>query len=135
PNSYHGVEIGMTLAQVKATGATVIKIEADQGGCTLVRSQGSTAPAGEPDVTLSPSGRVSDLAADGTSAVTPDGIRLGSSKADVLKAWPKAQHTPDFWVAPVPGNAKAQYLFDFDTAHGTLAGLLLTSTDRDDCAN
>lgn len=132
PTGYHGIRLGMTLAQATAAGAT--RVETRAGGCAVLRSKGSAAPPNAGDVVMSPSGRVSDISAFGASAVTPEGIHVGSSQADVLKAWPQAEQTPDFWVAPVPGNRQAQYLFGFDQ-HGTLGGLVLTTVPREDCAN
>lgn len=133
PTGYGGIRLGMPLAKVRATGATLIDPVGGWSGCTRVRSKGSTLPAGESDITLSPAQTVADISAD-ASAVTPEGIRLGSPKATVLAAWPQAKEDPDFWDAPVPGNPKAQIIFGFDS-HGRLAGMTLTTIPRDDCAN
>ncbi|MFL6061060.1 MAG: hypothetical protein ACJ72E_07510, partial [Marmoricola sp.] len=67
----------------------------------------------------------------GPGQMTPEGIGLGSSLADVKKAYPHGHPTTDSsWVTPLPGNTEYQFLVD-RTTHEVYEMDMIT--DQQDC--
>lgn len=112
PTGYDGIELGMTLAQAEAAGATVVP---DQGpaACLGLHLPHSTAPVHASQVLVSTARGTVVLIIAPPGATTPEGIHDGSTQAQTLAAWPDAKLGPIDWTVSVPGNPKATYEFGF----------------------
>lgn len=131
PVGYAGVRLGMTAAQARAAGATFGTAGAAPG-CRGFRLAHSAAAANEYDGWLSAKHGVVLIVSDVASAATPEGMRVGSTPAQVRAAYPDAEHAPDFWRAAVPGHAGTSYWWDY--AGGEVGALTLVRDDQD-CVN
>ncbi len=66
---------------------------------------------------------------------TPRGIKIGSTKAQLKKAYPKLRESENALWIPVPGNAKkAQYLFLLDR-RGKRVDQIALALKTQDCFN
>lgn len=126
PNGYDGIELQMTLAEAKAAGLTVLHATGADG----CRS-GMLPDFGIPAVIVSGDRGVVMISAPDASATTREGIHIGSTKEQVMAAYPDARREPDFWQAAVPGNRGAHYWFDL--ADGKVSGWTLEKAQ--DCVN
>lgn len=126
PTGYDGIELGMTLAEAKAAGLTVLH-STGTDGCR----SGMLPDFGIPAVIISPDRGVVMISAPDASATTREGVHIGSTKEQVMAAYPDARREPDFWQAAVPGNRGAHYWFDL--ADGKVKGWTLEKAQ--DCVD
>lgn len=129
PTEDAGLRLGMSGEQVIAAGGTVV---GPAGAC-----QGVNPPGMQPeqDSTL---GYLSALPGKGVVAlfaqagqVTPEGISIGSSRADVERAYPDGHLEPmkGAWIAPIGENAH----YRFDLEHGSTVRMSLEAEGQQDC--
>ena len=137
PDGYRGLRLGMTLEQAKATGDLKL-VDAPRGGlaagCAGFRFTGQPAAPGQGVVEAGVDGYYS--AAHGLAAIfarpgmsTPEGIRLGSTWAQVHRAYPDGRFNGDhYWIVSTgPGTA---YEFGIDSTH-TVHEMDVMRTDQD----
>ncbi|GGV35538.1 hypothetical protein GCM10010182_69400 [Actinomadura cremea] len=111
PDGYGALKLGMTRAEAEATGVITVTGE-PPGGPTCGSFElkefpsGANAAGGNFSAGL---GIASIFAAEGMR--TPEGIEIGSSEADLAKAYPDLQQGPNLSFVTVPGNPKAVYSF------------------------
>ncbi|MEV0348228.1 hypothetical protein AB0H88_20850 [Nonomuraea sp. NPDC050680] len=111
PYGYGDLKLGMTASKARATGRIVHKAVGDSARCTGWDLKEN--PYGEYRVGMYISkkrGVAMIVAPPGLK--TPQGIRLGSSKAQLKAAYPGLRRGPGGYPsATVPGNKKAFYMF------------------------
>ena len=130
PTGLGALQLGMTRQQAEATGLVKPFTHADDTNCawttTLVDAPPTDTTAGT--VLASDMFGVAAIFAYG-SIDTPEHIKLGSTNAEVTKAYPSAnlkgstEHGNVF--AKVPGNGSASYRFELQGALVTEVALLL----------
>ncbi len=112
----HAVELGASEAEVKAAGWTVgdQPIPGREQACPKVAS--IKLPSGEEgDLSISAKDGVSYITGGGDMH-TPEGIKIHSLPADVMKAYPQVKVSPEEaksgadLTVPVPGNPQASYV-------------------------
>lgn len=120
PAGLDGVQVGMTLAELEALGGVDIDTTQQGGACYGSFTRGEVSgwishrrefPAG--DSLDTSEWRVTVIRTD-ADVQTPDGIRAGSPKSDVLTAYPGLVEgdTFDSYTA-VPGRPDLRWVFDF----------------------
>jgi hypothetical protein len=125
--SWHGIRIGMTLKQAKAT--KKLKPGKFTGPCMYTSFKKYPAPQG---VMISRKIGVAVIGAPST-ARTPRGIGVGSTAKQVRKAYPTYKAHIDFSIAKVPGYKHVEYGFQLGKDDKVV--YMWVMTDRQDCAN
>ncbi|NUT40810.1 MAG: hypothetical protein HOV86_12560 [Thermoactinospora sp.] len=133
PHGYGKVKLGMSLKQAKATKKIVLKMRGEGGGCSGWDLKAH--PTGKDSVGLYISRNVGVAGIFAwKGAKTPEGIGLGSTKAQLKKAYPKLKTAASgFPMVSVPGNSKAYYLFLLNSK-GKVREMGL-ALDTQDCFN
>lgn len=126
PEGYDGVRLGMRGAEVRAAGVVVRA----RGGCADLVLPGVAAGVG--GGLLSSTVGVALITTTERHVVTPEGIHVGSTLAQVQAAYPHLHRAPDFWAVGVPGHPGTSYWLGF--RHGRLGGLTLV-LDRQNCVS
>jgi hypothetical protein len=109
PDGVGDLKLGMSLQAALGTGLLTGKSAVDPGGCDAGYRLKSTANS---VIWVSADKKIIAI---GAEAATPEGITVGSSRADVKRAYPKYNHVSDpepmdgRGLAAVPGNSKAQF--------------------------
>lgn len=111
------VEVGMGLAQARAAAGQELRQEGDDlGGCVYYAPRSKS-----PDVSLMViEGIVSRIDVDEASTTsTQEGIRIGSSEADVKRTYPtttvsKHHYTDGHYLRVLSENGQTAYLFETD---------------------
>ena len=144
PTGFDGITLGMSLDEVKATdAATFPDGEGEAGACvwfTFVNAPGEESDSATPDPSMTsydgligPKGVELLVAREGMK--TPEGIELGSTKAEALAAYPNAEFRSDFgnYRAHVEGQPNdAAFFF---TLRGGKVSNLNISLDTPQCFN
>lgn len=120
----------MTAEQAQATGKIVSKKSSGECSGWDLKAQ----PTGSDSVGLYVSKKVGlALIASPAGVKTPQGIGIGSTDAELRKAYPKLEESAsgNLFIA-VPGNPEAVY--NFQLSNGKLDGLSLALKNQD-CAN
>ncbi|MEO3787978.1 hypothetical protein ABGB12_32015 [Actinocorallia sp. B10E7] len=112
PYGYGKLKIGQTKSQARGTGLIVLKRR--DGGCTGFDLKTHRTGRDQVGGYISKKfGVVAIFARKGMK--TPRGITLGSTKAQVKKAYPALREDINVWWVPAPGSKKkTQYWFLFD---------------------
>jgi hypothetical protein len=105
PDGYSKIKLGMTYDQAVATGMLASKGDPPgDAGCV-----GPLSTNNKVMVAISKASGVVGIFAQTTDVSTPDGIRLGSTLAQVNAAYPKAtQDAKGDWIVPTTGRARFQ---------------------------
>jgi hypothetical protein len=109
PDGVGDLKLGMSLQAALGTGLLTGKSAVDPGGCDAGYRLKSTANS---VIWFSADKKIIAI---GAEAATPEGITVGSSRADVKRAYPKYNQVSDpepmdgRGLAAVPGNSKAQF--------------------------
>jgi hypothetical protein len=109
PDGVGDLKLGMSLPAALGTGLLTGKSAVDPGGCDAGYRLKSTANS---VIWFSADKKIIAI---GAEAATPEGITVGSSRADVKRAYPKYDQVSDpepmdgRGLAAVPGNSKAQF--------------------------
>jgi hypothetical protein len=109
PDGVGDLRLGMSLPAALGTGLLTGKSAVDPGGCDAGYRLKSTANS---VIWFSADKKIIAI---GAEAATPEGITVGSSRADVKRAYPKYDQVSDpepmdgRGLAAVPGNSKAQF--------------------------
>jgi hypothetical protein len=128
PYGYGAVKLGMTAKQAKATGAIVKKMPGN-GGCSGWDLKRFPTPKNSVGLYISPTVGVAGIFAQ-KGMRTPEGIRLGSTFKQVKAAYPRvAKVTDGLYVAKVPGNKKANYIFSVLKGKVAEFGIALNNQD------
>ena len=139
PVSFDGIRIGMTMDELKASGrGSFPDGEGDGQSCVWFSYANAPAESESPDVasydgTVGPKGVELIAAREGMK--TPEGISLGSTKAEALAAYPMAKLRPDYgnYRAHVAGQPEdVAYFF---TIRGGQVRNLNVSLDTPQCFN
>ncbi|BCJ70967.1 hypothetical protein CS0771_05110 [Catellatospora sp. IY07-71] len=132
PRGYGALRLDMTAAQARATGlTTAIPATADCNAEVYLRgTRYDQEPANHPGRVWFDDGRVAVIwAVPGVS--TPEGIRIGSTLAQVRKAYPKWSAIDGYeghGYIPAPGNSDAKYRIE--VRDGKVASVALHSVNR-----
>ncbi|WP_239137119.1 hypothetical protein [Sphaerisporangium rufum] len=127
PFGYGGVRLGMTLKQARATGRVVLKMR-DGGACSGWDLKAHPTGRGSVGLYISKKRGVAVIAAP-KGVRNPQGIKIGSTKAQLKKAYPKIKFGEFDPQVTVPGNKKA--VFYFGVAHGKVEGMGLLLKTQD----
>lgn len=135
PGTVEGLRLRMTQAQVEAAGGTVRWPESPEG-CGSVYLPGTAPEAGDLNGYISDRGVVAlypvTFANDGEDRrprmSTPEGIGIGSSRAEVERAYPDGTFVAIRGAWMVPLGDRGRYRFDF--ADGKVAAMSLEATDQ-----
>lgn len=139
PVSVAGVSLGMTLDQLRTSGAATFPDgEGDGQGCVWfgfanLPEEGLEEGMGSYDGTVGPNGV--ELLAAREGMKTPEGIGLGSTKAEALAAYPMAKFQPDYgnYRAHVAGQPE-DVAYYFSIRGGKVRNLNI-SPDTPQCFN
>ena len=121
------LKLGMTEADAAAQGITFTNKQ-PFGACELFDAQGNGVPGAASVAISAAHGLVMVNPAE--AAHTPEGIGAGSSKSQVLAAYPGASNEPGMLIAPA--RSISEYHFALD-GKGIVTATLLYSTNQD-CA-
>ncbi|RKS68165.1 hypothetical protein BZB76_6413 [Actinomadura pelletieri DSM 43383] len=114
PTGYGTVQLGMSRDKAESTGLITVKTEPPGAmGCgtfdlrKFPQKKSSAGGYFSAELGIASIFAVEDMR-------TPEGIALGSSTAEVEKAYPKLRKGPNASFTVVPGNPKAVYTFLID---------------------
>ncbi|WIY04283.1 hypothetical protein QRX60_10715 [Amycolatopsis mongoliensis] len=125
PDGFGTIKLGMSEAQIAAQGVTLGDAQTG-ASCTVYSAQGSGVPASASVVISKAAGLV--VVTPDAVAHTAEGVGGGSTKAQVLAAYPAAKDEPGGVVAPVGAAA-----FHFRLAADRVVQTSLMSANQD-CA-
>ncbi|CRK60817.1 hypothetical protein [Alloactinosynnema sp. L-07] len=113
PTGYLDLRLGMTAAEAEATGLITPNAQPTSSrGCLGYDYKGAPKEAAHYSVVISPKHGLVRLANGPVRPLMPKGIIIGSSEADLKKAYPTSVDTHGAvgeWVVAVPGNPANQY--------------------------
>lgn len=139
PTGFDGIEIAMDLDALKATGnATFPDGEGDGQSCVWFSFVNAPAESDDPEMasydgTIGPKGVELIAAREGMK--TPEGIELGSTKAEALAAYPDAQFRSDYGNYRVHMADQPKRVAYFFTIRGGKVRNLNLSVDTPQCFN
>ncbi|WP_436493084.1 hypothetical protein [Actinokineospora sp. HUAS TT18] len=115
PMEYLDLRLGMTAAEAEATGLITPNAQPTSSkGCKGYDYKGAPKEAAHYSVLISPKYGLVRMANGVTRPVTPENIILGSSEADLKKAYPTSVDSHGAvgeWIVAVPGAPGNQYWF------------------------
>ncbi|PSL55446.1 hypothetical protein B0I31_105409 [Saccharothrix carnea] len=115
------VRLGMTAAELEATGEIGGDITTAEFSCTIRELKAARGWVGIQD------GVAVEIRVDG-GAGTPEGLRIGDSRARMHEVYPGVEQYPHGFVRPL--DAETGYKFFFENAGDTLTGIGLVRADR-----
>ena len=129
PTSYDGLRLGMDAGEIRAAGGTTREPRPEM--CARVRLPRDHGDAHASDGLVSKKVGLAYVVTTDARATTPEGIHVGSTRAEAEAAYPRAAKAPDFWIAPAPGHRGVSYMWGY--RHGRVSGLSM-ELDTQDCA-
>ncbi|GIH80032.1 hypothetical protein [Planobispora longispora] len=130
PFGFGGVRLGMSAKKAKATRKIVSKPVS--GPCTAWDLKAYPSGADSVGLYISKKHGVAVIVAP-KGAKTPRGIKVGSTGGQLKKAYPGIRRAANgYAVITVPGNAKADYLFQL--SRGRVSEMILALKSQD-CVN
>ena len=129
PTSYDGLRLGMDVHEIRAAGGTTREPRPEV--CTTVTLPSHGGDKHASDGLVSKKAGLAYVVTTDPRATTPEGIHVGSTRAEAEAAYPHAEKAPDFWIAPVPGHRGVSYMWGY--RHGRVSGLSM-ELDTQDCA-
>ncbi|MCZ4499621.1 MAG: hypothetical protein JWQ74_2174 [Marmoricola sp.] len=118
------LKLGMTRAQVEATGTRVDKVVDGTSCSPMFERQPSANPGGDGLVHQQLGLIQIDARADD---ITPERISLGSTYAEAKAAYPALHREADGWVVPLTGGAQYRMEFTGPGPDDTVTALVLDS--------
>ncbi|MFC6880225.1 MULTISPECIES: hypothetical protein [Actinomadura] len=132
PHGYGALRLGMNERAARGTGLVTITSAPKSGGCGTFDLKGRTDPKGDGvGGYLSARYGVASIFARSGMA-TPEGITVGSTRAEVKRAYPRMEDGPNASFTRIPGTPKAMYGFLFD---GGRVRELTLDLEMQDCHN
>jgi hypothetical protein len=125
PETVAGLRIRMTAQQVTAAGGTLEDPETDT--CTNVTLPVEAGEAASAHGVFSRARGLVAFFAE-KDVLTPKGIGLGSTKADVQAAYPHGHLSNGYWTVALSSDVEYEFGFEAD---GTVGELVLTDPDQD----
>ncbi|WP_449064278.1 hypothetical protein, partial [Planomonospora algeriensis] len=130
PFGFGGVRLGMSARKAKAT-KKIVYISGS-GPCTAWDLKAYPGGADSVDLHISKRRGVAVISAP-EGVKTPRGIKIGSTAGRLKKAYPGVRRAANgYAVVTVPGNPKADYLFQL--SRGKVSEMILALKSQD-CAN
>ncbi|HEX7738206.1 MAG TPA: hypothetical protein VF426_01010 [Marmoricola sp.] len=121
PTSYDGLRLGMDAAQIRAAGGSAGRPTPEV--CAPVTLPGRAVRRSVSEGSLSKEAGLAYLVTTDPRATTPEGIHIGSTRAQVEAAYPRAQKAPAYWFVTVPGHPSVWYMWGY--RHGRVSGLTM----------
>lgn len=115
------VRLGMTLAQLEATGEIGADVTTPEFSCLIRELEAADGWVGVQD------GVAVEIRVE-EGARTPEGLRIGDSRARMHEVYPGVEQYPHGFVRPL--DAETGYKFFFEDAGDTLTGIGLVRADR-----
>lgn len=115
------VRLGMTSAQLEATGEIGGDVTTPEFSCVIRELKAADGWVGLQD------GVAVEIRVD-AGARTPEGLRIGDSRARMHEVYPGVEQYPHGFVRPL--DAETGYKFFFEDAGDTLTGIGLVRADR-----
>jgi len=109
PIGYLGLRLGMNAETAEATGLLVAEQPPAQG-CPGYDYRTQPISGDQPAVRISASSGIASITGR-PDAVTPEGIKTGSTEADVKRVYPAAVQVSGTWYASAGSTPPAQYAF------------------------
>ncbi len=121
PRGIGAVRLGMTAAQLEATGEVGGDVTTPEFSCTIRELKAARGWVGLQD------GVAVEIRVD-AGAGTPEGLRIGDSRARMHEVYPGVEQYPHGFIRPL--DAETGYKFFFENAGDTLTGIGLVRADR-----
>ncbi|MFD0200140.1 MULTISPECIES: hypothetical protein [Saccharothrix] len=115
------VRLGMTAAELEATGEIGADITTPEFSCAIRELKAAKGWVGIQD------GVAVEIRVD-AGAGTPEGLRIGDSRARMHEIYPGVEQYPHGFIRPLDGETG--YKFFFENAGDTLTGIGLVRADR-----
>ncbi|MFE9744158.1 hypothetical protein ACFYOT_04575 [Saccharothrix saharensis] len=115
------VRLGMTSAELEATGEIGGDVTTPEFACVIRELTAADGWVGLQD------GVAVEIRVDG-AARTPEGLRIGDSRARMHEVYPGVEQYPHGFIRPL--DAETGYKFFFENAGDTLTGIGLVRADR-----
>ncbi|WP_310963041.1 hypothetical protein [Nocardioides terrisoli] len=139
-DGYGKIRLGMSLAQVRATGHVVLTAHRFRAPVRCLNAQYFDAPVrggrgtgNHVELAVSQRhGVVAIFASDSVSTV--DGIHNGSTEATTRATYPHARSEANGWfqrLSPAGQQPEIDYRFSFERGHGPVTDLFLQRSDQD----
>lgn len=130
PYGYGNLKLGMSATKAKATGRIARKPVGDSAKCTGWDLKENPYPNYRVGMYISKKYGLAMIVAP-TGLKTPQGIGIGSTRAQLKAAYPDLRRGPGGYpTAGVPGNKKARYLF-YVSLKNKVAGMSLVLAKHD----
>ncbi|TQM81854.1 hypothetical protein FHX81_4238 [Saccharothrix saharensis] len=121
PRGVGAVRLGMTSAELEATGEIGADVTTPEFACVIRELTAADGWVGLQD------GVAVEIRVDG-AARTPEGLRIGDSRARMHEVYPGVEQYPHGFIRPL--DAETGYKFFFENAGDTLTGIGLVRADR-----
>lgn len=115
------VRLGMSSDQLEATGEVGADVTTPEFSCTIRELKAAKGWVGLQD------GVAVEIRVD-EGARTPEGLRIGDSRARMHEVYPDVEQYPHGFIRPL--DAETGYKFFFENAGDTLTGMGLVRADR-----
>lgn len=121
PRGVGAVRLGMTVAELEATGEVGGDVTTPEFSCSIRELTAAAGWVGVQD------GVAVEIRVD-ADARTPEGLRIGDSRARMREVYPDVRQYPHGFIRPL--DAETGYKFFFEDAGDTLTGMSLVRADR-----